>query len=108
METPAGYVTNEEVIAFDAQYQGQDIKVAKYSSLFLNTPTTFEFAKEDITSGAELSGATLCVIDKDGNINKSDYIFVCAKIKESCIKQEGVVVNGLVRRRNTESLMAQQ
>ena len=68
METPAGYVTNEEVIAFDAQYQGQDIKVAKYSSLFLNTPTTFEFSKEDITSGAELSGATLCVIDKDGNI----------------------------------------
>ena len=49
-----------------------------------------------------------CRIDKDGNINKSDYIFVCAKIKESCIKQEGVVVNGLVRRRNTESLMAQQ
>ena len=68
METPAGYVTNEEVIAFDAQYQGQDIKVAKYSSLFLNTPTTFEFSKEDITSGAELSGATLCVIDKDGNV----------------------------------------
>ena len=68
METPAGYVTNEEVIAFDAQYQGQDIKVAKYSSVFLNTPTTFEFSKEDITSGAELSGATLCVIDKDGNI----------------------------------------
>ena len=34
METPAGYVTNEEVIAFDAQYQGQDIKVAKYSSVF--------------------------------------------------------------------------
>ena len=68
METPAGYVTNEEVIAFDAQYQGQDIKVAKYSSLFLNTTTTFEFSKEDITSGAELSGATLCVIDKDGNV----------------------------------------
>ena len=68
METPAGYVTNEEVIVFDAQYQGQDIKVAKYSSVFLNTPTTFEFSKEDITSGAELSGATLCVIDKDGNI----------------------------------------
>lgn len=68
VETPAGYVTNEEVIAFDAQYQGQDIKVAGYSSLFLNTPTTFEFSKEDITSGAELSGATLSVIDEDGNV----------------------------------------
>ena len=68
METPAGYVTNEEVITFDAQYQGQEIKVAEYSSEFLNTPTTFDFSKEDITNGEELSGATLSVIDKDGNV----------------------------------------
>lgn len=49
-------------------YLKSSLKVAKYSSLFLNTTTTFEFSKEDITSGAELSGATLCVIDKDGNV----------------------------------------
>lgn len=35
---------------------------------FHNMPTTFEFTKEDITSGAELSGATLTVLDKDGNV----------------------------------------
>ncbi len=31
-------------------------------------PTTFEFTKTDITSGAELTGATLTVLDKDGNV----------------------------------------
>ena len=68
LERPAGYVTNEEVISFDTEYQGQDVKVAEYSSEYLNTPTTFEFTKEDITSSAELSGATLTVLDKDGNV----------------------------------------
>ena len=29
---------------------------------------TFEFTKTDITSGAELTGATLTVLDKDGNV----------------------------------------
>ena len=68
METPAGYESCEDIVTFDAQYVGQDKKVAKYSSEFVNYPTSFEFSKEDITSGAELSGATLSVIDKDGKV----------------------------------------
>ena len=68
METPDGYVTNNDTINFDTQYQGQDIKVSEYSSKFYNTPTTVEFSKKDISSGAELLGATLLVLDKDGNI----------------------------------------
>ena len=68
IEKPAGYVTNEEVVTFDTKYQGQDVKTAVYSSEYKNTPTTFEFTKTDITSGAELSGATLTVLDKDGNV----------------------------------------
>ena len=65
---PAGYVTNEEVVTFDAKYQGQDVKTAVYNSEYKNTPTTFEFTKTDITSGAELTGATLTVLDQDGNV----------------------------------------
>ena len=65
---PAGYVSNEETVPFDTAYQGQDVKVAEYRSDFVNTPTTFEFTKVDITSEAELSGATLSVIDENGNI----------------------------------------
>ena len=41
---------------------------AVYNSEYKNTPTTFEFTKIDITSGAELTGATLTVLDKDGNV----------------------------------------
>ena len=65
---PAGYVTNEEAVNFDTKYQGQDVKTAVYNSEYINTPTTFEFTKTDITSGAELTGATLTVLDKDGNV----------------------------------------
>ena len=61
IEKPAGYVTNEEVVTFDTKYQGQDVKTAVYSSEYKNIPTTFEFTKTDITSGAELTGATLTV-----------------------------------------------
>ena len=65
---PAGYVTNEEAVNFDTKYQGQDVKAAVYNSEYKNTPTTFEFTKTDITGGAELTGATLTVLDKDGNV----------------------------------------
>lgn len=68
LAAPKGYVSSEEVVTFETEYQGQHEAVAEYSSEFLNEPTTFEFTKEDIASGAELSGAMLTVIDKDGNV----------------------------------------
>ena len=68
IEAPKGYVSSETAIIFTAEYKGQDVKVAEYSANFTNMPTTFEFTKVDITSGAELSGATLTVLDKDGNV----------------------------------------
>lgn len=49
-----------------------------------------------------------CSLDKNGNINKNDYIYACSKIKESCITQQGEVMDGLVKRRYQECLMAQQ
>ena len=68
VSAPAGYVSTEEVLTFDAKYQGQDVAVVELSNECLNAPTTFEFTKTDITSGAELNGATLSVLDKDGNV----------------------------------------
>lgn len=68
LAAPAGYVSSEEIVTFDAGYQGQDVKCVKLSAEFYNTPTTFVFTKEDITSGAELSGATLSVLDAEGNV----------------------------------------
>ncbi|MCM1497911.1 MAG: SpaA isopeptide-forming pilin-related protein [Clostridium sp.] len=68
MEVPAGYVSSGEIVTFEAGYRGQDVETVKLESVYLNTPITFEFTKEDIASGAELSGATLSVIDEAGNI----------------------------------------
>ncbi|MCQ4756921.1 SpaA isopeptide-forming pilin-related protein [Enterocloster bolteae] len=68
ISAPAGYVSTEEVLTFDAEYQGQDVAVVKLTEECLNTPTTFEFTKTDITSGVELSGATLTVLDQNGNV----------------------------------------
>ena len=68
LAAPKGYVSSGEVITFETEYQGQNEAVAEYSSEFLNEPTTFEFTKEDIASGAELSSAMLTVIDKDGSV----------------------------------------
>ena len=67
LAAPKGYVSSEKIIQYDAQYKGQTIPVVEMKSEYLNTPTSFEFSKEDISSGAELSGATLSVIDGDGN-----------------------------------------
>ena len=68
LTAPDGYVSSAEIIHFDAKYKDQETPVVEYSKVFLNKPTSFEFSKEDITSGAELSGATLSVIDQDGKV----------------------------------------
>lgn len=68
IKAPLGYVSSKETVSFDAGYQGQAMQTVKLESEFINTPTTVEITKTDITSGAELSGATLSVFDKDGNV----------------------------------------
>ncbi len=65
---PAGFVSSDEVISFDASYQGQEVETVVLFAVKRNDPTTFAFSKEDITSGAELSGAVLTVFDAEGNV----------------------------------------
>lgn len=67
LKAPAGFVSSDEVLSFDAAYQGQDIPVIRLDQIKKNEPTTFEFTKSDVTTGVELDGATLTVLDKDGN-----------------------------------------
>lgn len=68
LAAPAGFVSSDEILTFDASYQGQDIPVVKLEAIKKNEPTTVEITKSDITTGVELSGASLSVIDKDGNV----------------------------------------
>ena len=68
LTAPAGYVTSDEVIEVTAGYQGQDVKTVELASEFQNEPTCISIKKTDLTTGVELSGATLTVLDKDGNV----------------------------------------
>ena len=68
LQVPAGYVSSDEILEFDATYQGQNVKTIKLKSVKKNQPTTVEVTKADITTGTELDGASMSVLDKDGNV----------------------------------------
>ena len=68
LAAPAGYVASDETLDVTAAYQGQDVKVVKLASEFKNQPTKITVKKSDITTGVELSGATLTVLDKNKNV----------------------------------------
>ena len=68
LAAPNGYVSSDEVLEVKAEYQGQDVKVVQLSSVFKNQPTKVVVSKSDLTTGVELSGATLTVLDKNGNV----------------------------------------
>lgn len=65
---PDGYVSSDQVIEVTAEYQGQEIPVVEVSSVFENEPTKIAVKKTDLTTGVELEGAKLTVLDQDGNI----------------------------------------
>ena len=68
IHAPAGFVSSDEVLNFDASYQGQDIQTIELKAVKKNEPTVVEITKSDITTGEELDGAYLQVLDQDGNI----------------------------------------
>ena len=45
LQAPAGYVSSDEILEFDATYQGQDVKTIKLKSVKKNRPTTVEVTK---------------------------------------------------------------
>ena len=68
LAAPDGYVSSDKVLEVKAEYQGQDVNVVQLSSVFKNQPTKVVVSKSDLTTGVELSGATLTVLDKNGNV----------------------------------------
>lgn len=67
IKAPIGYVSTDNAVLFDTAYQGQDIDAAIYSADVFNQPTRVEISKTDITTGQELPGARLTILDKEGN-----------------------------------------
>ena len=65
---PAGFVTTDEIKEFTFEYQGEDTAEVSYAFTFEDEPTTVEITKSDLTTGKELPGAKLQVIDESGKI----------------------------------------
>ena len=63
-----GYLPNEEVWEFEAVYTDQNTKVLTFEQEVENQPTESHFTKKDATTGEELPGAKLQIIDGDGNV----------------------------------------
>ena len=66
LQAPVGYVLSDEVIELEAAYQGQDVKVVSVTSAYENQPTRVVISKADATTGVELDGAKLTLLDADG------------------------------------------
>ena len=64
----AGYLPNEEVWNVDATYENQNLAKIELNKEVENQPTETRITKTDATTGNELEGAKLQVIDKDGNV----------------------------------------
>ena len=63
-----GYLPNEEIWEMDASYTDQNLAEIKLTKEVENQPTESQFTKTDATTGEELEGAKLQIIDKEGNI----------------------------------------
>jgi LPXTG-motif cell wall-anchored protein len=65
---PDGFVTTNEKQEFVFEYAGADQTTVTYDFTFENETTTVELTKSDLTTGEELPGAQLRVIDENGDL----------------------------------------
>lgn len=109
LQAPAGYVSSDEILEFDATYQGQDVKTIKLKSVKKNQPTTVEVTKADITTGTELDGASMSVLDKDGNVidswtsvKDSPHVIKRLQVGKTYILREELASYGYLRATDVE------
>ena len=109
LQAPAGYVSSDEILEFDATYQGQDVKTIKLKFVKKNRPTTVEVTKADITTGTELDGASMSVLDKDGNVidswtsvKDSPHVIKRLQVGKTYILREELAPYGYLRATDVE------
>lgn len=68
IKAPAGFLLSDTVLDFAPSYQGQDTPVVMLVGTVKNESTRVAVTKSDITTGVELDGATLTVLDKKGHV----------------------------------------
>lgn len=68
LSAPAGYLLCEEKREVVVQAQGPEIPVICLEEIFRNRPTKVSFTKSDVTTGRELCGAVLTVLDRENQV----------------------------------------
>ncbi len=63
-----GYLPNEEVWEIEAVYEDQNLAEITLTKEIENQPTKSQFTKTDATTGEELEGAKLQILNKDGEV----------------------------------------
>lgn len=79
-----GYLPSEEIWEFEAVYENQNESTIILTKEVENQPTESHFTKRDLTTGEELEGATLQIIDSEKNV-----------VEEWSSTKEAFVVYGL-------------
>ena len=104
LQAPDGYVSSDEILEFDASYQGQDVKVIKLKATKKNQPTTVEITKADLTTGVELDGASLIILNKKGEVVDSwisekdkPHVIKGLKVGEAYTLREQIAPYGYLR-----------
>ena len=104
LKAPDGYVSSDEVLTFDASYQGQDTPAVRLTAVKKNEPIKVEFTKSDITSAEEIDGAVLTILTRSGEeverwttVKGEPYMVRCLTAGESYILREETAPYGYLR-----------
>ena len=107
-KAPDGYVTagpdSDEILTFDASYQGQEVPVVKLTTVKKNIPTKVEFTKSDITTAEEIDGAVLTIYTRGGDVIErwttvkgEPHMVRCLTAGESYVLREETAPYGYLR-----------
>ena len=107
-KAPDGYVTagpdSDEILTFDASYQGQEVPVVKLTAVKKNIPTKVEFTKSDITTAEEVDGAVLTIYTRGGDVVErwttvkgEPHMVRCLTAGESYVLREETAPYGYLR-----------
>ena len=111
IETLDGLVLDDEIHEFT--FKQEDLTTKKYTlnKDIINYPTQISLSKTDVTGEAELEGATIQVLDIEGNVidewisGKEPHTIQGLKVNEKYIMIEKVAVEGYVKATNIEFII---
>lgn len=113
LRAPEGFILSEETVDLSASYKGQETAFIQLEAAFENTPTTVEFTKSDITTGVELDGAAMSVLDQKGNVidswvseKEKPHVIHALHVGETYVLREESAPYGYLRAEEVEFTVA--